>query len=70
MGDYSRRTRERIWDTIKEEIDEGDAVIVWSAPNESGFEFDTCGINRRIPIDIDGLILVNFNPVVDLLSAD
>ncbi len=70
VGDYSRRTRERIWDTIKEEIDEGDAVIVWSAPNESGFEFDTCGINRRIPIDIDGLILVNFNPVVDLLSAD
>ena len=49
VGDYSRRTRERIWDTIKEEIDEGDAVIVWSAPNESGFEFDTCGINRRIP---------------------
>jgi CRISPR-associated protein Cas2 len=35
-------------------------VIGWSCPNDTGFDFDTCGENRRIPVEMDGLKLVQF----------
>jgi CRISPR-associated protein Cas2 len=40
----------------------GNVAIVWSTNNESGFDFQTYGENRRIPIDYDGLRLVSFMP--------
>ena len=63
VGNYSRRTREMIWEQVKSEIDEGDAIIAWAAPNDAGYDFDTCGRNRRIPVEIDGLKLVQFLPL-------
>ena len=63
IGDFSIRVRERIWETIKKEIGEGNAIITWSYPNDSGFDFDTCGKNRRIPVDLDGLKLCSFLPI-------
>ena len=63
VGNYSRRTREMIWGQVKEEIDDGDAIIAWTAPNDAGYDFDTCGDNRRIPVDLDGLQLVQFLPL-------
>jgi CRISPR-associated protein Cas2 len=62
IGDYSARTRERIWETVQKEISTGNAVIAWSVPNDAGFDFDTCGENRRIPVLMDGLKLVQFLP--------
>lgn len=62
VGDYSARTRERIWETVQDEIGPGNAVIAWSTPNDAGFDFDTCGVNRRIPVEMDGLKLVQFLP--------
>lgn len=63
VGSYSRRTREMIWGQVKAEIDDGDAIIAWAAPNDAGYDFDTCGRNRRIPVDLDGLKLVQFLPL-------
>ena len=60
IGDYSPRTRERIWETVQTEIGTGNAVIAWSAPTDTGLDFDTCGANRRIPVELDGLKLVQF----------
>jgi CRISPR-associated endoribonuclease Cas2 subtype I-E len=40
--------------------DDGNAVIAWSAPTDSGFAFDVVGENRREPVDFDGLTLVKF----------
>lgn len=60
VGDYSRRTRERIWEQVLGAIDQGNAVMAWAAANEQGFDFDTCGINRRVPIEVDGFKLVSF----------
>jgi CRISPR-associated protein Cas2 len=60
VGTYSRRTREMIWQEVTSNIGEGNAVIAWSAPNDAGFEFDTAGSNRRVPIDLDGFRLVSF----------
>jgi CRISPR-associated protein Cas2 len=62
VGDYGRRVREMIWGEVCGHIEDGNAVIAWSAPNEIGFHFDTCGANRRIPVDFDGFRLVSFAP--------
>jgi len=62
VGDYSARTRERIWDQVCAYIEDGDAVMVWKAPTDQGFDFATVGRNRRMPVDFDGLKLVSFFP--------
>jgi len=62
VGDYSARTRERIWDQVCAYIEDGDAVMVWKAPTDQGFDFATVGQNRRMPVDFDGLKLVSFFP--------
>lgn len=62
VGNYSKRTREMIWGQVTDLIDEGDAILAWAAPNDTGFEIETAGRNRRRPIDFDGLTLVAFDP--------
>lgn len=60
VGNVSRRTREMIWHQLSEGHDEGSVVMAWASRNESGFEFQTLGTNRREPVDHDGLRLVRF----------
>lgn len=62
VGKVSRRVREMIWDNLELGIDDGNAVMVWSSNNESGFDFLTLGANRRIPVELDGIKLVSFLP--------
>jgi len=62
VGDYSARTREMIWQQVVDGIEDGDAAIAWKAPTDAGFDFDTCGRNRRMPTDLDGFKLVRFLP--------
>jgi CRISPR-associated protein Cas2 len=62
VGNYSRRTREMIWDQVLSLLDEGNAVMAWSAPSDAGFAFETAGANRRIPVELDGFRLVSFLP--------
>ncbi|EOI5729651.1 type I-E CRISPR-associated endoribonuclease Cas2e [Cronobacter malonaticus] len=63
VGDVSRRVQEMIWHQITELADEGNVVMAWATNNESGFDFQTFGVNRRIPVDLDGLRLVSFLPL-------
>jgi CRISPR-associated protein Cas2 len=63
IGDYSIRVRERIWEVIQNEISDGNALIAWSCSNDAGYDFDTCGKNRRIPVDLDGFKLCSFLPI-------
>ncbi len=62
VGDYSARTRTRIWEQVEAHIEGGDAVMIWKAPTDQGFDFLTIGRNRRMPVDFDGLKLVSFYP--------
>lgn len=62
VGTVSRRVREMIWNTVQMGIEDGNAVIAWSTNTESGFDFETLGKNRRIPVEMDGLKLVSFLP--------
>ncbi|MFH5927468.1 type I-E CRISPR-associated endoribonuclease Cas2e [Roseomonas xinghualingensis] len=62
VGTYGRRVREMIWEQVRSAIGEGNAVIAWAAATEAGFQFETCGANRRVPVEMDGLRLVAFGP--------
>ncbi len=62
VGDVSQKIREMIWQQINALADDGNVAMAWAINNESGFDFQTYGKNRRIPIDEDGLRLVLFQP--------
>lgn len=62
IGDYSVRVREMFIETIQGNIESGNVVIAWTTNNESGFDFDTLGVNRRIPTELDGMKLISFLP--------
>lgn len=62
IGDVSRRVREMIWQQINALAEDGNVVMGWSTNTESGFDFVTFGTNRREPVDLDGMRLVNFKP--------
>ena len=63
VGDVSRRIREMIWLQVSKQAEQGNVVMAWATNTESGFEFQTYGANRRMPVDLDGLRLVSFHPI-------
>ena len=62
VGDVTRRVREMIWGQVLNGVEDGNAVMAWTANTESGFDFVTHGTNRRIPVEMDGIKLVSFLP--------
>ena len=66
VGNPSRRLRESIWEQVIDGVEKGNAVMVWRTSTESGYDFETIGKNRRMPVDFDGLRLVSFLPQDDL----
>lgn len=62
VGDVSKRVREMIWEQCSELYGEGNVVVAWATNTESGFDFQTLGKNRRVPVDMEGLRLVSFLP--------
>ncbi len=63
VGNVSSKVREMIWEQCEALIHDGNIVFAWQTNTESGFDFQTLGQNRRMPIDHDGLRLVEFYPV-------
>ena len=62
VGDVSRRIREMIWEQVNILAETGNVAMAWATNTESGFDFQTFGENRRVPVDYDGLRLVSFMP--------
>lgn len=62
IGDPSKKLREFIWEQVQQGLEEGNAVMAWTTNTESGYDFETIGANRRVPVDFDGLRLVSFLP--------
>jgi CRISPR-associated protein Cas2 len=60
VGNVSRRVREMLWQQVTMLAEDGNVVMAWATNNESGFDFQTYGKNRRKPVDFDGLRLVRF----------
>lgn len=69
IGDVSRRVREMIWEQCQQLMEDGNIVMAWATSTESGFDFQTLGVNRRIPVDFDGLRLVSFMPATESDSS-
>lgn len=69
IGNPSKRLREFIWAQVKEGVEKGNAVMAWGTNTESGYDFDTVGENRRIPVDFDGFRVVSFLPFDDSKKA-
>ena len=63
IGDVSKRVREKLWEYIEADLENGNIVLAWATNTESGFDFQTLGENRRIPVEMDGLRLVSFKPM-------
>lgn len=62
VGRVSPKVRDMLWENVLAGIEEGNAVMVWDVPTDSGFAFQTHGPNRRLPQDFDGMTLVSFMP--------
>jgi CRISPR-associated protein Cas2 len=62
MRVHLRKVREMIWEQVVGSFENGNAVIASSEPNDAGFDFDTRGVNRRVPLDLDGFQLVALRP--------
>ena len=62
VGDVSKKVREMIWSQIIDGLEDGNAVMVWTSNTEAGFDFETYGKNRRVPVEMDGVKLVSFLP--------
>lgn len=70
VGKYSTKVRAMLWNQVEEGIEGGNAVLVWAANNESGFDILTLGKNRRIPYELDGMKLVSFLPMESREKGD
>ncbi|MDQ6959752.1 MAG: type I-E CRISPR-associated endoribonuclease Cas2e [Mariprofundaceae bacterium] len=68
VGKYSIKVREMLWRQVEEGLEDGNAVMAWSASNESGFDILTLGVNRRTPYELDGMKLVSFLPPPESLE--
>lgn len=65
VGNYSAKVRDYIWEQVEKGVGEGNAVMAWRTRTEAGFDFVTLGVNRRIPVELDGAKLVSFVPLND-----
>lgn len=62
VGNFSVKVRDMLWHQVEKGLEDGNAVIIWRAQNEAGYDFMTLGDNRRIPQEMDGIKLISFLP--------
>lgn len=62
VGNDRRKVRGHLWRQIEEDIENGNAVMVWRTNNPARFQFVTLGTHRRPPAGRDGERLVSFHP--------
>lgn len=63
VGNFSVKVREMIWKQVRDGIEEGNAIIIWKAQNDAGYDFLTLGQNRYTPKEMDGVKLISFLPI-------
>ena len=60
VGSVSAKVRDMIWENLETGAEMGNVVMAWKTNTDSGFTFKTWGLNRRIPVEWDGMQLVQF----------
>ena len=65
VGKYNNRVREMIWQqvtSVQKKHPNYSAVMIFTSACEAGFQIQMIGENRRKPIEIDGMQLIQFLP--------
>lgn len=68
IGHVSARVRELLWERVREFVEEGRALLVYSANNEQHLEFEVHG-HDWTPVDYDGITLMRRHTAPDYVPA-
>lgn len=68
IGYVSARVRQLMWDRVREFVEDGRALLVYSADNEQRLEFEVHG-HDWTPVDYDGVTLMRRQTVADYVPA-
>lgn len=58
VGTVGKRVRDRLWETLRARIGDGQAVMIEPASTEQDCAFRTAGRDRWQPTDYDGITLL------------
>ena len=58
VGTVGKRVRDRLWETLRDRIGDGQAVMIEPASTEQDCAFRTTGRDRWQPTDYDGITLL------------
>lgn len=58
VGSMSAGVRDRLWEKVKNNVNEGAALIIYSAQEEQGFKMEICREPERSVIDMEGIYLI------------
>lgn len=65
VGRIDARMRDQLWEKIEQlSTKRTQAVLAWREPTEQGYAFRTLGKNRRTPVRVDGIWLIQTTPAV------
>lgn len=57
VGNFNSRIREKLWERIKDSIEDGEATMCYYSHTELGYNFETINTKRKV-VDFDGISLV------------
>lgn len=58
VGNISAAVRERLWEKVKGRVDDGAAMMIYSAQTEQGFQMEVCHMPDRYVVDMEGISLI------------
>ncbi len=58
LGTVTATVRDLLWERVCGQCGQGAAILIYSYPNEQGFELKMHGTPRRSVADFDGLYLI------------
>lgn len=62
VGSISTMVRDKLWELALRGSKGGSVTLVYSSPNEQGFQIRTAGDATREVVDMDGLSLIRIPP--------
>jgi len=58
VGNISSAVRQRLWKRVNDNVSDGAALLIYSAPNEQGFAMEVCHTPERSVVDMEGIYLI------------
>ena len=58
VGNMSAAVRARLWERVKNNVNEGAALMIYSAQGEQGFAMEICREPERSVVDMEGIYLI------------